>query len=56
VTEFETGPDGRSTDIASGGGTPRWLESSLRFCSRCGSALRFGAIEGEHRERLVCEA
>jgi ADP-ribose pyrophosphatase YjhB (NUDIX family) len=56
VDEFERGPDGRSTDIASGRGTPRWIASNLKFCSRCGSPLRFGSIEGEDRERLVCAA
>jgi ADP-ribose pyrophosphatase YjhB (NUDIX family) len=56
VDEFERGPDGRSTDIASGRGMPRWIASNLKFCSRCGSPLRFGTIEGEDRERLVCEA
>jgi ADP-ribose pyrophosphatase YjhB (NUDIX family) len=56
MTDFEPGPDGRSTDIASGRGMPRWIASDLRFCSRCGSPLRFGAVEGEDRERLVCEA
>ena len=53
---FEPGRDGRSTDIETGRGTPRWLASNLRFCSRCGSALRFGPVEGEDRERLACAA
>jgi ADP-ribose pyrophosphatase YjhB (NUDIX family) len=53
---FEPGRDGRSTDIESGRGTPRWLASNLNFCSRCGSALRFGPVEGEDRDRLACEA
>jgi ADP-ribose pyrophosphatase YjhB (NUDIX family) len=53
--EFERGRDGRSTDIDTGGGTPDWLASHLNYCSRCGSRLRFGAIDGEHRERLVCD-
>lgn len=52
---FERGPDGRSTDLASGGGVPRWLATDLNFCSRCGGSLRFGTIEGEERERLACE-
>jgi ADP-ribose pyrophosphatase YjhB (NUDIX family) len=56
VDDFERGPDGRSTDIESGRGMPRWIASNLNFCSRCGAALRFGPIEGEDRERLVCEA
>jgi 8-oxo-dGTP diphosphatase len=52
---FERGRDGRSTDIETGGGTPDWLASHLNFCSRCGSRLRFGAVDGEHRERLICD-
>ena len=56
MTDFEPGPDGRSTDIASGHGTPAWMASSLRFCGRCGTRLRFGVVDGEHRERLVCDA
>jgi ADP-ribose pyrophosphatase YjhB (NUDIX family) len=51
---FERGPDARSTDIDSGGGVPAWLASSLNFCTRCGDALQFGAIEGEDRDRLAC--
>ena len=54
VDEFERGPDGRSTNLPSGGGVPHWMASSLKFCSRCGSPLLFGAIEGEDRERLAC--
>jgi ribosomal protein S27AE len=53
--EFERGRDGRSTDIDTGGGTPDWLAAHLNYCSRCGSRLRYGAVEGEHRERLVCD-
>jgi ADP-ribose pyrophosphatase YjhB (NUDIX family) len=56
VTDFEPGPDGRSTDIESGRGTPAWLASGLRYCGRCGAPLRFGFVDGEHRERLVCDA
>ena len=56
MDEFARGPDGRSTDIASGRGMPRWIASNLKFCSRCGSPLQFGTIEGEDRERLVCKA
>ena len=51
---FERGRDARSTDIESGRGVPEWLASSLRFCSRCGTELTFGVIDGEHRERLGC--
>lgn len=54
MDEWDRGLDGRSTDIASGGGTPRWLASSLKFCSRCGTRLDFGRVEGEDRDRLVC--
>jgi len=50
------GPDGRSTDIESGRGVPDWLGRSIRFCSRCGASLRFGIVDGEHRDRLRCEA
>jgi ADP-ribose pyrophosphatase YjhB (NUDIX family) len=50
------GPDGRSTDIASGRGVPEWLAASLNYCSRCGAELRFGPLEGEDRHRLACPA
>ncbi len=56
MDEFERGPDGRSTDLASGRGVPTWLASSLNFCSRCGAALQFGSIPGEDRHRLSCES
>jgi ADP-ribose pyrophosphatase YjhB (NUDIX family) len=51
---FERGPDGRSTDIPSGRGVPHWLAASLKFCSNCGSALVFGSVAGEDRDRLAC--
>jgi ADP-ribose pyrophosphatase YjhB (NUDIX family) len=51
---FERGPDGRSTDIPSGGGVPPWLASSLNYCTNCGDSLRLGAVEGEYRDRLAC--
>jgi ADP-ribose pyrophosphatase YjhB (NUDIX family) len=51
---LDRGPDARSTDIPSGGGVPSWLASSLNFCTRCGDALQFGALEGEDRDRLAC--
>jgi ADP-ribose pyrophosphatase YjhB (NUDIX family) len=51
---FERGPDGRSTDLDSGGGVPSWLASTLNFCSNCGAALDFGAVPGEDRHRLSC--
>jgi 8-oxo-dGTP diphosphatase len=53
---FERGPDGRSTDVPSGRGVPPWIADSLNFCSRCGSALVFGSIPGEDRDRLACAA
>jgi ADP-ribose pyrophosphatase YjhB (NUDIX family) len=53
---YDRGPDARSTDIDSGGGVPAWLASSLNFCTRCGDALQFGAVEGEDRDRLACGA
>jgi ADP-ribose pyrophosphatase YjhB (NUDIX family) len=52
----ERGPDGRSTDIASGGGVPSWLATSLKFCTRCGSELHFGEVDGEDRHRLACKS
>jgi ADP-ribose pyrophosphatase YjhB (NUDIX family) len=52
--EFDLGPDGRSTDLGPGRGVPTWLAATLNFCSRCGSSLVFGAVEGEDRERLAC--
>jgi ADP-ribose pyrophosphatase YjhB (NUDIX family) len=54
MTSGHRGPDARSTDIESGRGVPSWLESMLNYCSRCGTELRFGVIDGEHRERLGC--
>lgn len=56
VAEIGRGPDGRSTDIASGGGTPHWLASMINFCSRCGAELVLDVPPGEHRERLACPA
>jgi ADP-ribose pyrophosphatase YjhB (NUDIX family) len=56
VADFELGPDGRSTDVRPGGGVPDWMARTLNFCSNCGTALRFGAIEGEDRDRLSCPA
>jgi ADP-ribose pyrophosphatase YjhB (NUDIX family) len=53
---FARGPDGRSTDLPSGGGVPDWIAASLNFCSRCGAALAFGAVPGEDRHRLACAA
>jgi ADP-ribose pyrophosphatase YjhB (NUDIX family) len=56
VDEFDLGPDGRSTDLGSGLGVPEWMAETLNFCSRCGERLRFGAIVGEDRDRLSCQA
>lgn len=56
MDEFERGPDGRSTDLASGGGVPPWMATSLNFCSRCGASLRYGSVPGEDRHRLSCDA
>jgi ADP-ribose pyrophosphatase YjhB (NUDIX family) len=52
--EFPRGPDGRSSDVASGRGVPNWIAASLNFCSRCGGELQFGMVPGEDRERLAC--
>ena len=54
MTGSGRGPDGRSTDIASGGGVPAWVASTLNHCSRCGTVLVYGPLEGEHRPRLAC--
>ncbi len=51
---FPRGPDGRSTEIASGHGVPTWLAASLNYCTRCGAPLQFGPVEGEDRDRLAC--
>lgn len=51
----DRGSDARSTDVASGGGTPRWLASMLRFCSRCGAPLAVADLPEETRERLACD-
>ena len=50
----DRGPDGRPSDIASGLGVPAWLGASITHCGRCGTALTFGPVPGEERERLVC--
>jgi ADP-ribose pyrophosphatase YjhB (NUDIX family) len=54
VASIGRGPDGRSTDIDSGGGPPRWISSMLNFCSRCGAALTPTVPPDENRERLAC--
>ena len=52
----DRGPDGRSTDVASGGGTPPWMAATLRHCSRCGARLAMTTLPEENRERLACDA
>lgn len=37
-------------------GAPGWLAATVRFCSRCGTALAYGPIDGEHRHRAACPA
>lgn len=54
VRSLGRGPDARSTDRPSGLGPPAWLIGTLRHCSRCGAALEFGPVVGEHRDRLAC--
>ncbi len=56
VPIFPPGRDGRSTEVGSGFGTPPWIAESIKFCSNCGTALRFGEVAGEHRDRLSCPA
>ncbi|HEX5826733.1 MAG TPA: NUDIX hydrolase [Candidatus Limnocylindrales bacterium] len=48
------GPDGRSTDTASGRGVPPWVARTIRFCSACGTRLTTEVPDTEHRERRVC--
>lgn len=50
------GPDGRSTGIPSGAGTPAWVASALRFCGRCGGPLAFGRVPDDERPRDACTA
>ena len=50
------GPDGRSTEIESGRGTPSWLAGTLNYCTRCGGALVLEQLPTEDRERLACSA
>lgn len=56
MDEFKRGPDGRSSDLASGRGVPPWMATSLNFCSRCGASLRYGDVPGEDRQRLWCDS
>ena len=50
------GLDGRSTDVASGRGAPRWVLQSLNYCARCGTELVAGVPPEEPRERMACPA
>src|SRR5918993_1845201 len=50
------GPDGRSTNIPSGGGAPAWVRRAMNYCSNCGTALETDVPPTEHRERRVCRA
>jgi ADP-ribose pyrophosphatase YjhB (NUDIX family) len=50
------GRDGRSTDVESGRGAPRWVLRSLNYCARCGTELVAGVPPEEHRERMACPA
>lgn len=52
----DRGPDGRSTDVPRGCGVPEWLAAQLHHCTRCGTRLVHGPIDGEDRERLSCPA
>jgi ADP-ribose pyrophosphatase YjhB (NUDIX family) len=54
MSDFDRGPDGRSTDLDSGRGVPGWLAQHLNFCSNCGASLQFGSIPGEDRHRSSC--
>ena len=54
MNPLDRGPDGRSSDIPSGRGVPGWLMATLNNCSRCGTGLVFGPVDGDHRDRLVC--
>jgi ADP-ribose pyrophosphatase YjhB (NUDIX family) len=54
MDEFERGPDGRSSELASGRGVPEWIAQTLNYCSNCGASLRYGSVAGEIRDRLSC--
>jgi len=54
VESIGRGPDARSTDVASGLGAPRWIEATMNHCTRCGTTLTLGPVEGEDRDRLAC--
>lgn len=53
---FGRGPDGRSTDVASGRGVPGWLAAMINYCARCGAELAMAALPEESRDRLACGA
>lgn len=53
---LDRGPDGRSTDLPSGGGPPAWLAATLKHCANCGAHLELGPIPGEERPRHLCPA
>lgn len=44
------------TELGRPVGVPAWLSANLKFCSRCGSALEFGPLPTEERERLLCRS
>jgi ADP-ribose pyrophosphatase YjhB (NUDIX family) len=52
---IEPDPGGVPASAATPAGVPAWLAATLNFCSQCGSALTFGPLPGEERERLGCE-
>jgi ADP-ribose pyrophosphatase YjhB (NUDIX family) len=54
VVALGRGPDGRSTDAASGLGAPVWLLRSLKHCASCGAQLVVGVPPTETRERRIC--
>jgi ADP-ribose pyrophosphatase YjhB (NUDIX family) len=54
MDEAARGPDGRSTEVASGRGAPDWMVRTLNYCSSCGASLQFGSVVGEDRDRLSC--
>jgi ADP-ribose pyrophosphatase YjhB (NUDIX family) len=56
VARDPRGPDGRSTDLPAGGGPPVWLAGLLNHCTVCGGSLALGPVEGEERDRLVCQS
>jgi ADP-ribose pyrophosphatase YjhB (NUDIX family) len=54
MADHDRGPDGRSSELASGLGVPGWIARTLNHCSNCGASLTFGSIAGEDRDRLSC--